>query len=159
MATTDPSRHGRLPMRPTAIALSLMVGVAQLAIVLVWPSIAQEGEREERILDLFYLVAVIVSIVGWAGVLIWSVVALRPHDAPEVVMDPGRPTGLRLLPWMSLGVGILGLGLLLSLLYQVTSLSVGEDSAWLPVLAQSAASAVLVAVAYPLRRGSPQSPR
>lgn len=149
MAPTDPSQHGGRQLGPLAIALSLIVGGAQLAYFLVYPSISQEGATDEWVFDLGYLVAVVLCLAGWAGVLVWSAVALRP----------GSPTGPRLLPQVSLGVAVLSLGLLLGLFVLVVALSIGDDSAWLAVLAQGASSAVLVALAYPLSRDSTQSPR
>ena len=149
MAPTDTSQHGRRQLGPLAIALSLIVGGAQLAYFLVYPSISQEGATDEWVFDVAYLVAVVLSLAGWAGVLVWSAVSLRP----------GSPAGPRLLPQMSLGVAVLSLGLLLGLFVLVVALSVGDDSAWLAVFAQGASSAVLVALAYALRKESPQFPR
>ena len=149
MAPTDPLQHRSRPLGRLAIALSLIVGGAQLAYFLVYPSISQEGATDEWVFDLAYLVAVVLSLAGWAGVLVWSAVSLRP----------GSPTGPRLLPQMSLGAAVPSLGLLLGLFVLVVAISVGDDSAWLAVFAQGASSAVLVALAYSLRKESPQSPR
>ena len=116
LAAPQPTNWVRL-----AIALSLIVGGAQLAYFLVYPSISQEGATDEWVFDLAYLVAVVLSLAGWAGVLVWSAVSLRP----------GSPTGPRLLPQMSLGAAVPSLGLLLGFFVLVVAISVGDDSAWL----------------------------
>lgn len=143
MATDPPPLDGR-PLGRIATALSRIAGGAQLACLLLWPSISQDGVSDEWVFDLAYLVAIWVSLAGWAGLIFWSSASRRSAPSDTV----------RRLPEVALGLGMLGLGLLLGLLVLVVALSVGRDAAWLTVLAQGVASVVLVALAYALRKKS-----